>query len=175
MKSGRIRAAGAGCRLERGLRDRARPARLSVAGFRAPGPAVSGVFVVCASALLVTGCGGGKSFKNDPRPAIPVQLTGVITDKEVTISPKRVGAGPVILNISNQARTAHTITLEGEGATDTVGPVNPLGTGQLQQTLKQGTYTVKAGSKIATAHEIKPFVLTVGKPRSSSSNQLLLP
>jgi hypothetical protein len=137
--------------------------------------AAGGIVLVCSSAVVVAGCGGGKSFKNDPRPAVPVQLTGVITDKEVTISPKRVGAGPVILNISNQARTAHTITLDGEGATDTVGPVNPLGTGQLQQTLKQGTYTIKAGSKTATTREIKPFVLTVGKPRPSSSNQLLLP
>jgi hypothetical protein len=53
--------------------------------------------------------------------------------------------------------------------------VNPLDTAQLQQTLKPGTYTVKAGSKQATSKVIKPFTLTVGQPRQSSSNQLLLP
>jgi hypothetical protein len=134
-------------------------------------------FAMCAaSAVLVAGCGGGgKDFKDNPRPPIPVQLTGVITDTRVTISPGRVGAGPVILNISNQAKTAHTITLEGGDTTDTVGPVNPLDTAQLQQTLKPGTYTVKAGSRQATSRAPKPFTLTVGQERSSSSNELLLP
>ena len=133
------------------------------------------LFLCTAGAVFVAGCGGGKDFKNNARPAVPVQLTGVITDSQVTISPRRVGAGPVILNISNQAKGAHTITLEGAGATDTVGPVNPLDTAQLQQTLKPGTYTIKAGSKQATSAIIRPFTLVVGQPRTSSSNQLLLP
>jgi hypothetical protein len=134
-----------------------------------------GPLLCVAGAVLVSGCGGGKKFENAARPAVPVQLTGVITDSQVTISPKRVGAGPVILNISNQAKGAHTITLEGNGTTDTVGPVNPLDTAQLQQTLKPGNYTVKAGSKQATSVEIKAFTLTVGRERRSSSNELLLP
>ena len=128
-----------------------------------------------ASAALVAGCGGGDKFKNDPRPATPIQLSGVVTDKGVTISPKRVGAGPVILLVSNQTDAAHTITLEGGGTTDTVGPVNPLDSATLQSTLKPGTYTVKAGSKTATKKEIAAGTLTVGQARSSSSNQLLLP
>jgi hypothetical protein len=134
-----------------------------------------GALPILAGALVVAGCGGGKKFENASRPPVPVQLTGVITDKQVTISPKRVGAGPVILNVSNQATKAHTITLDGGGTVDTVGPVNPLDTAQLQQTLKPGTYTVKAGSKQATSDVIKPFTLTVGQPRASSSNELLLP
>ena len=81
----------------------------------------------------------------------------------------------MILNVSNQAKEAHTITLEGAGTTDNVGPVNPLDTALLQQTLKPGTYTVKAGSKQATSVEIKPFTLNVGPQRPSSSNDLLLP
>ena len=133
------------------------------------------VSLVVACALVVGGCGGGKSFKNEPRPPVPVQLTGVITAKGVTISPKRVGAGPIVLTVSNQTTGAHTITLEGTGSTDTVGPVNPLDTAQLRQTLKPGTYTIKAGSKQATTAEIKPGTLTVGPSRPSSSNQLLLP
>jgi hypothetical protein len=129
--------------------------------------------MLVAGALLVAGCGGGSNFKNDPRPPTPVQLTGVVTDKRVTISPNRVGAGPVIL--SNQTQQAHTITLDGGGTIDTVGPIQPLDTAKLQQTLKPGTYTVKAGSPTATTHEVKPGTLAVGPPRSSSSNQLLLP
>jgi hypothetical protein len=133
------------------------------------------VSLFLASAILVAGCGGSDKFKNDPRPPTPVQLTGVVTDKQVTISPKRVGAGPVILIVSNQTDAARTITLEGGGTTDTVGPVPPLDTAQVQSTLKPGTYTVKAGSEKATTKEIAPGTLTVGEDRSSSSNQLLLP
>lgn len=131
--------------------------------------------LLLAAAALVGGCGGGDKFKNNPRPPTPVQLTGVVTDKEVTISPKRVGAGPVILLVSNQTDNARVITLEGGGTTDSVGPINPLDTATLQSTLKPGTYTVKAGSKQATKKEIAPGTLTVGQSRSSSSNQLLLP
>jgi hypothetical protein len=133
------------------------------------------VSLFLASAILVAGCGGSDKFKNDPRPPTPVQLTGVVTDKQVTISPKRVGAGPVILIVSNQTDSARTITLEGGGTTDTVGPVPPLDTAQLQSTLKPGTYTVRAGSKEATTKEIADGTLTVSEERSSSSNQLLLP
>jgi hypothetical protein len=133
------------------------------------------VSLFLASAILVAGCGGSDKFKNDERPPTPVQLTGVVNDKRVNISPKRVGAGPVILIVSNQTDIARTITLEGGGTTDTVGPVPPLDTAQLQSTLKPGTYTVKAGSEQATTKEIAPGTLTVGQERSSSSNQLLLP
>jgi hypothetical protein len=131
--------------------------------------------VVLAGALLIAGCGGGSKFKNEARPPVPIQLTGVVTDRGVTISPRRVGAGPVILTISNQTSGAHTITLEGNGTTDTVGPVNPLSTAKLQQTVKPGSYTVKAGSKQASAREIPPGTLTVTRERQSSSNTLLLP
>lgn len=128
-----------------------------------------------AGALFVAGCGGSSDFKNSPRPPAPLQLTGVVTDKGVTISPSRVGGGPVILIVSNQTQKPHTITLEGGGTTDTVGPINPLDTAKLQQTLKPGEYTVKAGSPSAQPHTIKPGVVSVGPERASSSNQLLLP
>jgi hypothetical protein len=131
--------------------------------------------VLLAGAMLIAGCGGGSKFKNEARPAVPLQLTGVVTDRGVTISPRRVGAGPIILQISNQTSTAHTITLEGNGTTDSVGPVNPLAAAKLQQTLKPGTYTVKVGSKQASAREIPPGTLIVTRERPSSSNTLLLP
>ena len=133
------------------------------------------VAMVVAGALLLAGCGGGSKFKNDPRPPAPVQLTGVVRDDEVTVSPSRIGGGPVILIVANQTDVPRTITLEGGGTTDTVGPVNPAGTARLQQTLKPGTYTVKAGSKEAQATEVAPGRLTVGPKRPSSSNELLLP
>ena len=39
--------------------------------------------------LGIAGCGSSDSdkFANDPRPPVPTQLTGVITNDEVTVSP----------------------------------------------------------------------------------------
>jgi hypothetical protein len=127
------------------------------------------------AAMTAAGCGGGSKFQNKPRPPAPVQLTGVITEKGVTVSPNRVGAGPVILLISNQTQQAHTITLDGGSTKDTVGPINPLDTAKVQQTLQQGAYQVKAGSSKALTKELKPGTLTVGPERKSSSGQADLP
>ncbi len=133
------------------------------------------VSILLAGSVLIAGCGGGSHFKDKPRPPVPVQLTGVVTDRGVQISPRRVGAGPVILIISNQTQDAHTITLEGNGTTDTVGPVNPLGTGKLQATVTAGNYTVKVGSSQATSRDIPSGTVTVTRERQSSSSDLLLP
>ena len=135
----------------------------------------------CAATLLLagavtaaTGC-GGEDFANNPRPAAAIELTGVIRDKEVTISPAKVGAGPVVITIANETNAAHTITLEGETIREQVGPVNPQGTGTIQKTLQPGSYKVKAGSSRAVPREIKPAQLTIGKKRPSSSNEVLQP
>ena len=136
---------------------------------------LTGTALLALAAMTAAGCGSGGKFENAPRPAAPVQLTGVITDKGVTISPNRVGAGPVILLISNQTQQAHTITLDGGSTTDTVGPINPLDTARLQQTLEQGSYKVKAGSSKALTRDLKAGTLTVGPRRKSSSDQVLLP
>ena len=71
--------------------------------------------VPCLVVIALTGCGGGSDFQNKPRPPVPLQLTGVITPKRVTVSPNRIGAGPVVLNVSNQTEQSHTL----EGARTT--------------------------------------------------------
>jgi hypothetical protein len=136
---------------------------------------------ICAFALLATtatiaaGCGGQPHFKNEPRPPVPVQLSGVIRDDKVTVSPNRVGAGPIILLISNQTQQAHTVTLDGGDVKETVGPINPLDTAKVQQTLARGEYQVIAGSKEALKKEISPAKLLIGPQRKNSSDELLLP
>jgi len=128
-------------------------------------------------APALVGCGGGSDFKDKPRPAVPVQLSGVITEKSVSVEPSRLGAGPVNLVISNQSREAHTVTLEGgpNNTTEQVGPINPLDTGRIQEKLEPGTYVVKAGSARAAPRPIKPETLRIGHARPSSSGDLLLP
>jgi hypothetical protein len=129
---------------------------------------------VLAVGFVVAGC-GEEDFANEPRPPVPVELTGVIQDDAVTISPSRIGAGPVLITISNQTQHDTTITLEGTSTRTRVGPVAPLDTTTIQRTLDPGLYEVRAGSKVALRREIRPAELEIGRERRSSSNDLLLP
>ena len=152
-----------------------------------------------AGALLlavVAGCGGDDKFKNEPRPPVPTQLTGVITDKEVTVSPDTLPLPPekgqqeaatdldtpIVLIISNQTQEPHTVRLSGK-TTDgkpieaNTPPINPLDTAQIQQSLPPGTYDVKATSERAVNpdEEIAAATLTVKPNRQTSSDDVLLP
>jgi hypothetical protein len=124
---------------------------------------------------FVTGC-GEEDFENDPRPPVTLELSGVIQDDQVTISPSRnLGAGPFEITISNQTDAAHTVTLEGESLRYRAGSVQPDDTIAITRTLAPGSYEVRAGSVRAVRREIEPAVLDVGAERRSSSNDLLLP
>ena len=118
---------------------------------------------------------GDDDFENEPRPPVPVQLTGVISAERLTVSPNKVGAGPVVITVSNQTEDSHTVTLEGEGLRERVGPINPEGTAAIQKTLPPGRYSVAAGSNAAVDEEIRPATLVIGPPRKSASDELLLP
>ena len=146
--------------------------------------------------LAVAGCGDDSKFKNEPRPPVPVALTGVITDKEVTVSPDtlplppkngQVEAAreldtPISLIIANETDQPHSITLtgktrDGKPIEATVPPIGPSDTAQIQQTLPPGTYQIKAGSEqaIAAGDEIQPATLTIKSNRQTSSDDLTLP
>ena len=127
-------------------------------------------------ALVAAGC-GDDDFANAPRPPTAVELTGVIKDRGVTISPTREGAGPIRLTISNQTDRAHTVTLEGDDVIERVGPVQPHDTATIRKTLGSGSYEVRAGSSRAVDIEdqIPPAMLKIGPERESSDETLLLP
>jgi hypothetical protein len=157
--------------------------------------------VLTLSALVglgVAGCGssGSDKFANDPRPPVPTQLTGVITNDEVTVSPDAVPlkpkAGqvestkdlptPIVLIISNQSDTSHPVKLtgktrDGKEVEATIGPINPLDTGEIKESLEPGTYRIVAGNTTAVNadQEIRPATLRVNANRQTSSDTLLLP
>jgi hypothetical protein len=133
------------------------------------------IFAAVAAAALVAGC-GEDDFENEPRPPVPMELTGVIQDDKLTVSPSRnIGAGPFVITISNQTDAKHTITLEGESIVEEVGPVEPLDTATIQRTLAPGSYEVRAGSARAVRREITPASLDIGAERENSNSELLLP
>ena len=131
----------------------------------------------CAAGLTLAAC-GDEDFKNEPRPPVAVELTGVIKQDKLTVSPNELGAGPVVVTISNQTKDSHTVTLEstsGGSIREQVGPINPLDTGEIQVTLAPGQYSVTAGSEQAVEREIAPATLVIGPERESGSDELLLP
>lgn len=137
-------------------------------------------FAAAALTIALAAC-GEEDFENKPRPAVAVELTGVIQEDKVTVSPDEVGAGPVSITIANETDAAHTITLEGTGTgegsqvRERVGPINPQDTATLQKTLATGRYEVRAGSEQAVPKEITSAELTIGEPRPNSNDELLLP
>ena len=124
--------------------------------------------------MLASGC-GGDDFENERRPSVPIELTGVIQERGVTVSPSKEGAGPFVITISNQTDEAHTVTLEGTSVEERVGPIQPQDTGTIQKSLNQGKYEVRAGSEQAVEKEIPPAELEIGPDRDSSNDELLLP
>jgi hypothetical protein len=129
---------------------------------------------VAISAALVVGC-GDEDFKRDPRPPVPIGLSGVIQNDRVTVSPARVGAGPIVITISNQTQRERTLTLEGETLVQRTGPIAPGDTATIQRTLAPGSYEVRAGSETAVRREIEPAMLDIGAERPASNSDLMLP
>jgi hypothetical protein len=128
--------------------------------------------------LAAAGCGGGgEDFANEPRPPTAVELSASITPDGVTVSPRREGAGPVLIIFSNQTDRAHTVTVEGEDVIERTAPIQPQDTATIQKTLLPGTYEIRAGSSRAVDIEdqIRPATLTIGPERAESNNELLLP
>ena len=128
--------------------------------------ALSGVI----AATAVGGC-GEDDFENQPRPAIPVELTAAIDKNDVSIAPSDPGAGIVVVTISNQTDESTQLVLSGPTEASS-GEIPPGGTGQIKTALKEGDYEASTGDSLS---EIKPADLTVGPPRESSQNDLLQP
>jgi hypothetical protein len=132
-------------------------------------------FAVVAATAIAAGC-GEDDFENEPRPPVTLELTGVIQEDKLTVSPSRdIGAGPFTILISNQTDSEHTVTLEGGSIEEEVGPVAPDDTVEIKRTLEPGSYEVRAGSERAVRREIQPATLDIGEERENSNSDLLLP
>jgi hypothetical protein len=130
---------------------------------------INRVGLAAFAAVAVAGCGSAGTFANKPRPATPVNLTVYINDHRVSVSPSRVGAGPVQFIVTNEARTNVSLNIRSGANHGTTGPINPGATDQLTVNMNTGRATVSTGNSI------RPATLQIGPPRPSASNALLQP
>jgi hypothetical protein len=127
--------------------------------------------VVLAGGLALAGCGSEeKDFANNPRPPAPINVAAFISSDRVSVSPASFGAGPIILVITNQSGTSQEVTFTGSRVTQSTGPINPGDTGQIKVVVREGTYSLEAGSG-----GVSPATLTVGPERESAQNEVLQP
>ena len=126
------------------------------------------------ASLAVAACGDDTSYSDARRPPAPIVITASINQGRVAVSPKRFGAGPVDLVITNQTDAAQQFTFETSGAAagfrQQTGPINPKDTATLNADLSPGKVVVRVqGDGIAPAR------LTVGRERASAQDDLLQP
>ena len=132
----------------------------------------------CALALVgalgVAGCGEQEEHANRDRPAASINVTAAIAGGRIHVSPRRFGAGPIRLIVSNQTASAQALTFEtggdAAGVTQTTQPIRPSGTATLEVDVPEGDYELSASDGGVT-----PAAVRVGAPRESAQSQLLLP
>jgi hypothetical protein len=135
--------------------------------------------VLSGIALIAAGCGSdeNESTSDQQRPAVPIIITASISTEHVSVSPRRFGAGPITLIVSNQTGASQRVTLESDdapgsapGLRQQTAPINPRDTGQLEADVDPGRYRVAVeGGGIDAA------TVNVGAPRPSAQNEVLLP
>jgi hypothetical protein len=168
--------------------------RVREAGF------VTFVATVAAGAIVLSSCGASDDYTNCLRPPVPVNVSAAITKRSVSLSPKMLGAGPIVLLVTNQSDASQVATLKAEdlespgqanpeenaakqpdgcppdtaqrsGLRQTTGPINPADTAQLKVVVQRDTtYTLKTDDS-----KISPARLKVTRDRPSAQNVLLTP
>jgi len=147
-----------------------------------------------ALCLLALASCGAEEHENDPRPALPIEITVSISEKSVDVSPASVGFSggdqqhltqnektpsqeidrdvPQTVNFTISNTTTFDTALDIQGPQKrSSGPVVANGTAEFKVDLPTGDYTIGAADiPGATAAELR-----VGPKRYSSSSELLLP
>lgn len=133
--------------------------------------------------LLIAGCGSsGIDFSGQHRAAPPVNLSVYVSRRHLQLSPRRVGAGPVVFEIANQApkREQIVITRPDGRAVAATRPIDASGTAQVTVDFTSGQYELSARPVCATCGDPlnrprSPVTLTIGPARAAGDSALLQP
>jgi hypothetical protein len=132
---------------------------------------------VVTATVLVAGCGSSNDYKNKLKPPEPINVVANVSNTRVLVSPDAVGAGPIVLIITNQTShqqdvTLKTAALNGKpGVKQSTGPIVPRGgTAQLQVNVTEGKYRLSANDD-----SVEPATIAVGSERPSAQDELLQP
>lgn len=123
---------------------------------------------VAVAALGSAGC-GRDDFENDPRPAVPAEVTAKIGSESVAVSPREFGAGLVNITIANLATEPAALVIRGPVDAES-DEIPPAGTTTLKIEVESGDYEASTDGIPAL-----PARFSVGPERPSGQNELLLP
>jgi hypothetical protein len=142
---------------------------------------IIGILGACA---VVAGCGSaGGTAPTQARPPSPVNLTVYVNDSRVSVSPSRVGAGPVVFIVTNQATKSEGLAISRTGQSSPIAstaPINPQGTTQVSVNFSPGDYTIATqrhgtDAQLSQQPTIRSASIHIGRERPNGSNQLLQP
>ena len=149
---------------------------------------------VLAAAVAAAGC-GPETHANDPRPALPIEVTINITERAIQVQPDAIGTSKdnttsisqnegvpepenspeepavVVFTTVNTTDTDTALEIRGGDSDLRSGPIVAHGNNSYKVALATGEYTIEAAD--IPAAEAADF--TVGPLRISSQNDLLLP
>jgi hypothetical protein len=135
------------------------------------------IMAVAIAAAAIAGCGGDDEFANQAREPAQITLSASIGRRDITVSPARIGAGPVELLASNQTPVSQVLTLRStsraassEPLQQRTGPINPGDTASLTADLAAGTYALTTRSR-----ERESATIRVGPARLAGTDRLLQP
>ena len=132
---------------------------------------------VLIALVFAAGCGSSPQRENLERPAPPVVMTAAVQDDVIRVSPSSVGAGQIVLVISNQSDQPQRVTFRTDELGGTRGgrtassPMIPArATGRLTIDAREGRYSVSVADD-----DIRAAPVFVGPPRKSGQDRVLLP
>ena len=130
-----------------------------------------GIAVAVVMAVLAIGLSacGRDDFKNDPRPAVPAEVSVKMGNGSISVSPKEFGSGLVNFTAANLTDSPATLLIDGPVKAQS-DEIPPAGTETIKVDMKSGQYQASADGA-----PLKPFQFSVGPPRASGQNDLLLP
>ena len=131
------------------------------------GRALKAVGAAMAS-LIVAGC-GRDDFENEPRPAVPLDVSVKLGEDRVVVAPSEFGAGLTTFTVVNLGDTSATMVVDGPTPVESE-EIAPGDTGVVKATLVTGDYEASVDGANAD-----PFDFEVGPERESAQDELLLP